>query len=68
MITCTQTIANMVVIDDRCMTNAHVVENRSPWSMNGGLHAIISLHMVRKQLIACDLDFRCRKLKQSSEI
>ena len=59
---CTQTIANMVVINDRYMTNVHVVENRSPWSMNGSLHAIISSHMVRKRLIARDLDFRCRKL------
>ena len=28
---CTQTIANMVVVDDRAMTNVHVVDNRSPW-------------------------------------
>ena len=36
VITCTQTIANMVVVDDRAMTNVHVVDNRSPWPINGG--------------------------------
>ena len=34
VITCTQTIANMVVVDDRAMTNVHVVDNRSPWPIN----------------------------------
>ena len=52
----------MVVVDDRSMTNVHVVDNRSPWSMNGGIHAIVSSRIVRKQLIACDSDFRYRKL------
>ena len=39
------------------MTNVHVVDNRSPWPINGGLHAVISSCMVREQLIACDSDF-----------
>ena len=57
VITCTQTIANMVVVDDRAMTNVHIVNNRSSWSINGGLHAVFSSRMVRERLIARDSDF-----------
>ena len=61
VITCTQTIANMVVVDDRAMTNVHVVNNRSPWPINGGLHAVVSSHMVCERLIARASDFGYRK-------
>ena len=51
VITCTQTIANMVVVNDRGMTNVHVVDSRLPWPINGGLHTVISSRMVRERLI-----------------
>ena len=44
----------MVVVDDRAMTNVHVVNNRSPWPINGGLHAVVSSRMVRERLITHD--------------
>ena len=62
VITCTQTITNMVVVDDRAMTNVHVVVNRSLWSINGGLHAVVSSRMICEQLIARDSDLVYRKL------
>ena len=62
VIPCTQTIANMVVVDDRVMTNVHMVDSRSPWPINGGLHAVISSRMVCERLIAHDSDFGYRKL------
>ena len=52
----------MVVIDDRAMTNVHVVDNRSPWPINGGLHTAVSLRMVCERLIAHDSDFGYGKL------
>ena len=51
----------MVVVDDRAMKNVHVVDNRSPWPINGGLHAVVSSRMVPERLIACDSDFGYRK-------
>ena len=62
VITCTQIIANMVVVDDRAMTNVHVVDSRLLWPINGGLHVVVSSHIVREQLIARDFDFGYRKL------
>ena len=62
MISCTQTIAKMVVVNDRAMTNVNVVDNRSPWPINGGLHAVVSSYMVCERLITRDFDFGCRKL------
>ena len=61
VITCTQTIANMMVVDDRAMTNVHVVDNRLLWPINGGLHAVVLSRMVRERFIACDSDFGYRK-------
>ena len=52
----------MVVVDDRAMRNVHVVNNRSPWLINGGFYAVVSLHMVHEPLIARDSDFGYRKL------
>jgi len=52
----------MVVADDNSMTNLHMADNRSWWSIGGGLHALVSLRKVCKQLIARDSDFRYRKL------
>ena len=52
----------MVVVNDRAMTNVNVVDNRSLWPINGGLHAVVSSCMVCERLIARDSDFGCRKL------
>ena len=52
----------MVVVDDRSMTNVCVIDNRSLWSLIGRLHALISSHIVCKQIVAHDPDFEYRKL------
>ena len=52
----------MVVVDDRAMTNVHVVDSRLPWPINGGLHVVVSSRIVRERLIARDFDFGYRKL------
>ena len=52
----------MVVVDDRAMTNVHIVNNRPSWSINSGLHAVVSSRMVHERLIARDSDFGYRKL------
>ena len=41
------------------MTNVHVIDNRSPGSMNGGLHALVLLRTIR---IKPDSDFVYRKV------
>ena len=44
------------------MTNVHVVDNRSPGSMNGGLHALVLSRTIRIKLIVLDSDFVYRKV------
>jgi len=46
----TQTIANILVVDDRSMKNVHVVDNSLPWLLNGGSYAVVSSHTVHKWL------------------
>ena len=46
--------SNNGVVDNRSMTNVHVIDNRSLWSIKGTLQALVLLHMVCKQIITCD--------------
>ena len=50
-------LKTMVVVDDRSKKNIHVVDNKYPYLIISILHALISLCMVCKQIIARDSDF-----------
>ena len=53
----------MVVVNDRSMTNVHVLDDGYAYLDNKFLHALVSLRMVCKQIIAHDSDFDWRQLK-----
>ena len=43
---CTQTIANMVVVDEGAITNVHMVDNRLPWLIKLMVVYMQSFHRV----------------------
>ena len=47
-------LQTMVMVDDRSMKNVHVVDIISQYSIISILHALVSSHMVCKQIIASD--------------
>ena len=56
-------LQTMVVVDDRSMKNVHMVDDMSQYSIIGILHALISSHLVCKQIIARDFDFNWRNIE-----
>ena len=56
-------LQTMVIVDDRSMTNVHVVNIMSQYSIIGILYALVSSLMVCKQIIARDSDFNWRKVE-----
>ena len=53
----------MVMVDDRSMTNVHMVDIMSRYSIIGILHALVSSRTICKQIVARDSDFNWRKVE-----
>ena len=56
-------LQTMVIFDDRSMTNVHVVDIMSQYSIIGILYALVSSRTVCKQIITRDSDFNWRKVE-----
>jgi len=56
-------LQTMVMVDDRSMTNVHVIDIMSQYSIIGILHALVLSRTVCKQIIARDSDFNWRKVE-----
>ena len=54
--------SNNGVVDNRSMTNVRAIDNRSPFSVIGTLHTLVSSRTVCKLIIAHDSYLVYRKL------
>ena len=55
-------LQTMVMVDDRSMTNVHVVDIMSQYSIIGILHVLVLSRTICKQIITCGSDFNWGKL------